>query len=541
MKIFRALLVVISLLLVLSPVSAQGGTLTYGSSVVASITAEAPFGLYSFTGNAGDRVMAYAIGITPGMTPSLSLLDLTQAQLATNDGCPFAGGNAAIACVSYRLTQSGTYSLLIANTSGQPGDVLLRLDGFPSSASPVLAAGVPTEISIPPGAQAVTYSFNTDPAQPLNLSISTTSPGFAFTAGLYDPFGQLAAVWAGTTFTGVNAQVAPGAGSYEVTVQALMPQMQGVVTLLLSTGTGQAPAPGPQPTAAPAQPPAPDTCQVTAGSLNVNVRSGPSTDYPIITALLAGSSAPVTGQSVDGTWYVVTVGGVRGWVAASVTSLSGPCQSLPLIQAPPLPTPVPPTAAPAAQITFTVNGTDSVTINPGDCATVEWNVQNVQAVYYQGTGVTGAGSSVECPGSTTTYTLDVTLPDNSTTQRTVTINVNAPAAPDLYVSEFSLNPNPPTQGNPVDVRIGIYNQGTAGVGTSFHIEWYPGELYPTPACTWDIPSMSAGGGRILTCTYAGYPSHYPSINTKVVVDTANTVAESDESNNTYLEAISVSP
>jgi hypothetical protein len=91
------------------------------------------------------------------------------------------------------------------------------------------------------------------------------------------------------------------------------------------------------------------------------------------------------------------------------------------------------------------------------------------------------------------------------------------------------------------VRVGVYNQGSASVsGTSFHIVWYPGENYPNPACSWDLDSMSAGGGRILTCTYDGYPSPYGSINTKVVVDTNNTVSESNEGNNAYTQGISVS-
>ena len=112
--------------------------------------------------------------------------------------------------------------------------------------------------------------------------------------------------------------------------------------------------------------------------------------------------------------------------------------------------------------------------------------------------------------------------------------------PDLYVSEFSLNPSTPVQGQPVQVRVGVYNQGTAAVSSSFHIEWYAGENYPSPACTWDLDSMAASGGRILTCNYAGYPSWYGSINTKVVVDSTNAIAESNEGNNTYLQGISVS-
>jgi hypothetical protein len=112
--------------------------------------------------------------------------------------------------------------------------------------------------------------------------------------------------------------------------------------------------------------------------------------------------------------------------------------------------------------------------------------------------------------------------------------------PDLFVSEFSLDPATPVEGSAVNVRVGVYNQGTAAATGSFHIEWYPGENFPSPACTWDLDGLVATGGRILTCTYAGYPSWYGSINTKVVVDTYNSVPESNEGNNTYLQPISVS-
>jgi hypothetical protein len=128
-----------------------------------------------------------------------------------------------------------------------------------------------------------------------------------------------------------------------------------------------------------------------------------------------------------------------------------------------------------------------------------------------------------------------------------TISVNKPGGsqspgsqgtPDLYVSEFSLTPSTPVQGSPVSVRIGVYNKGTA-VSGPFTVQWWPGENYQAPACTWAVDSLVASGGRILTCTYAGYPSWYGSLVTKSVVDSSNSVAESDESNNIYKQTISV--
>jgi hypothetical protein len=59
-------------------------------------------------------------------------------------------------------------------------------------------------------------------------------------------------------------------------------------------------------------------------------------------------------------------------------------------------------------------------------------------------------------------------------------------------------------------------------------------------CSWVVDGLVARGGRILTCTYPGYPSWYANINTKVVVDSGGAVVEGDEGNNIFLKPISVS-
>lgn len=107
----------------------------------------------------------------------------------------------------------------------------------------------------------------------------------------------------------------------------------------------------------------------------------------------------------------------------------------------------------------------------------------------------------------------------------------APAGqPDLYISEFTLTPEVPVKGQPVQVRVGVYNRGSARAGR-YRVAWWPGENYPSPACNWTVDGTNARGGRILTCTYAGYPSPYARINTRAAADVDNAVAESDEGNN----------
>ncbi|MHC1583789.1 MAG: S-layer protein domain-containing protein [Methanosarcinales archaeon] len=112
--------------------------------------------------------------------------------------------------------------------------------------------------------------------------------------------------------------------------------------------------------------------------------------------------------------------------------------------------------------------------------------------------------------------------------------------PDLFVSEFSLDPSTPVQYDPVSVQIGLRNQGTAR-SDSFIVEWWAGENYREPACKWKVKSLAAGEERILTCTYEGYPSWYERLTTTVVVDSSDEVVESDEENNINRATISVSP
>jgi len=109
---------------------------------------------------------------------------------------------------------------------------------------------------------------------------------------------------------------------------------------------------------------------------------------------------------------------------------------------------------------------------------------------------------------------------------------------DLYVSNFVLDPATPIKGQPVDVRVEVYNKGNKAAG-AFQVAWYGGEHFPSPGCTWNIASLAHTGGRVLTCTYAGYNSWYGSIVTVAIVDTADTVDESNESNNEERMTISV--
>ncbi|HMN29799.1 MAG TPA: hypothetical protein PKE45_16730, partial [Caldilineaceae bacterium] len=56
------------------------------------------------------------------------------------------------------------------------------------------------------------------------------------------------------------------------------------------------------------------------------------------------------------------------------------------------------------QVEFTA---DDTTVEEGECTTLRWDVENVQAVYLDGEGVVGHSNKTVCPKQTQTYTLHV--------------------------------------------------------------------------------------------------------------------------------------
>jgi uncharacterized protein YgiM (DUF1202 family) len=91
--------------------------------------------------------------------------------------------------------------------------------------------------------------------------------------------------------------------------------------------------------------PAPST-QVPTGTVNqssVNVRTGDSTAFSVLTSLRQGEQVTLLGISSRGTnWYQVRLSDGRlGWMAPSVINITGNAATLPLVSPPVLPTPQP--------------------------------------------------------------------------------------------------------------------------------------------------------------------------------------------------------
>jgi hypothetical protein len=70
---------------------------------------------------------------------------------------------------------------------------------------------------------------------------------------------------------------------------------------------------------------------------NVNVRGGPSADFPVVSRLPLGQSLPIVGRNEDSSWWQVSLAdGSLGWVAAEVT-LASDVDQVPVVEIPELP------------------------------------------------------------------------------------------------------------------------------------------------------------------------------------------------------------
>ena len=176
----------------------------------------------------------------------------------------------------------------------------------------------------------------------------------------------------------------------------------------------------------------------------LNLRSGPGINFPVIGFARFGDEGEIVGRSADGRWWAAAVASAPGgvaWASADFIVATN-ADNVPVIEvAPPVivaptaaPTPTPPpppTATPAPVLSFSA---DRTTINQGECTTLRWSVENIQAVWVYPLGEpfesfprAGQGTEQVCPTTTTTYEMRVLQRDGTVVFRQVTVNVSGPA------------------------------------------------------------------------------------------------------------------
>ncbi len=288
-------------------------------------------------------------------------------------------------------------------------------------------------------------------------------------------------------------------------------------------------------------------------AVDLNVRTGPGTDYPKVGVLQKGNSAVITGKDPTGAWWQIEFPadtGRRGWVAAAYVSPSN-VENVQVADVPPIPseapgtTPAPPTAVPTSPpeagegAAFQANfWSDKASIFNGQCTNLHWDVEGVQAVYLEGAGVAGHGSKQVCPSANKTYTLHIVKSDGTAEDRHVTINVlpslSLPTPvftlkPDLIVSSFTSKPNPHC-GDSYWVHITVKNVGNVAAG-SFKVYYYWSSSAPSPMRQSTVSGLNAGATWSTSYSFTFTCSSQQTRHQRAVVDAENQVPESNESNN----------
>ena len=130
-------------------------------------------------------------------------------------------------------------------------------------------------------------------------------------------------------------------------------------------------------------------------------------------------------------------------------------------------------------------------------------------------------------------------------QMTLPVTVNAAAAapagkPDLIITQILLSPASPTHGVPVHVKVTVYNDGSAPTSGDFTVRWWGLQTFANPSCTWNTNAVFvAHGGKVLECDFSYASPYSPGLLSKAVVDTDNTIAESNEGNNQMTQPVTV--
>ncbi|NOG49229.1 MAG: SH3 domain-containing protein [Chloroflexi bacterium] len=143
--------------------------------------------------------------------------------------------------------------------------------------------------------------------------------------------------------------------------------------------------PTPRPTNTPTFTPTLDGVYATVLSQALNVRTGPSTVYDILGQLRNGEQVRLIGANLDLTWGVLNFRGLQGWIslAPNLASVAGDLRTLPVVAAPPTPTPGPtstpaPTATPSQPDVVVLSAVPAV-ITWGTLTNVSVTVQNAGA------------------------------------------------------------------------------------------------------------------------------------------------------------------
>lgn len=360
----------------LSTTYAQDGQrLGYGENLIGQVTG--PEGsLFFFEGKAGDVAKVEVLGV--GFAPSIALLDGTRTVvLLVNDNLALE----QTATLEYTLITDGTYFIQVRAADNLTGQFAITLTKGERQLPPgvPLAAGAAVQGTVASTDLPAVYDFSTNPTEASNLRVQSLTPGYSPVITILSQTNETIAALNNPRLLGTTLMFAPGQESLKLVVDlgGAVGPAQVEVQLTYGSGTstseGNVPAGTEEPSSGGGLPVLPTSGQCVLATLEnqaVNVRSGPSTDYPILVTISPQSIYNVVGRNNDSSWYLISYGGGNtGWVSGSVTRLGGNCTAIPVATFAPLPTTSGPTRTPTATLPGGVTATPSPTLPGGVTST----------------------------------------------------------------------------------------------------------------------------------------------------------------------------
>lgn len=146
----------------------------------------------------------------------------------------------------------------------------------------------------------------------------------------------LALVCSLAMISGCRPSISVGPGATAIPTEAAALEVTAAATPVKTTAptpTKAAPTKAP-PTPAPTQPPA-TTIQCTIKTRGLNIRGGPGTNFPVVTAVRNGATLAASGKNDKGDWLAVqAANGKDGWAATKYLNCNPAPDSLPVKSGP---------------------------------------------------------------------------------------------------------------------------------------------------------------------------------------------------------------
>ncbi|MFZ4814352.1 MAG: SH3 domain-containing protein [Phototrophicaceae bacterium] len=393
-RLFGTILAGLVLILSLTPVwvSAQNFTpIAVGGSATGTLNASVPSARYALAVTEAQSVAVRVFAITPGFAPALRVADPSGNVVAS--ALNLAGtANAQVIGVDLTL---GAYILEVSSANGQLGDFLINVEAEAVVPPVPLNVGQVVATAVSSNETRRVFSFSASPDTGRLLFVQGGLPDSGSVVTLQDAVTDEVLATSSARIRGARFLIPAGTGEYLVEVGfggAAIPEPFVICLALESNPAGcvipassavvAAPTEVIVPTLLPTQlaPLPPSTVCILASATggSVNVRSGPSTSFNVITQLTGASISTVVGRLQDNSWYQINVNGLIGWISASVIRLGGPCQGVPVVAPPttipsstliptltPIATTPPPSTNPTAIPTVAPVATTTATLNFG--------------------------------------------------------------------------------------------------------------------------------------------------------------------------------